>query len=93
MAYLPLQLNYGIVMLYHIRGQSSVGGFSAPIGFNWGTIYQISPYGIPNYRSVGQEALYSGKEVICQLAFHDTNYPMIEEAKLVTIELGNGNLS
>lgn len=85
--YLPLQLQYGEVMMYHIRGQRSTGGFTAPMGFNWGTIYQISPYGIPSYRSVGQEALYKGTDAICQLAFHGTQYPIVQEAQLVTLDI------
>jgi hypothetical protein len=75
-------------MLYNIQAQRSIShGFVAPQGFNWGNIYQISPYGIPIWRNVGQEVLFAGKDVVCQLAFKGTAYPIIEEARLVTTEL------
>lgn len=85
--YLPLQLNYGIIAIYKVRNRSSINNIAAPSGFNWGTVYQISPYGIPDYRSVGQSVLYKGEDTICQLAYARTLYPLIEEARLVTTEL------
>jgi hypothetical protein len=92
--YLPLQLNYGLLMLYNIHGQRSVShGFVAPKGFNWGTIYQISPYGIPQWRTVGQKVLFSGGDEVCVLAFHGTQYPIVPEVRLVTTELDNNNLA
>lgn len=85
--YLPLQLNYGEVMLYNIQQRSEINRFRAPDGFNWANIYMMSPYGIPSYRNVGQSCLYKGTDAICQLAVRGTQYPIIEEAKLVTIEI------
>ncbi len=87
--YLPLQLSYGLILIYNVLPNSSINHIKAPPNFNWGTIYQISPYGIPDYRSVGQSGLFEGKNIICTLAVSHHNYPMIEVAKLVTIELGS----
>ena len=86
--YLPLQLNYGLVMLYNIKpNRSSINNFPAPSTFNWANIYQISPYGIPYYRTVGQSVLYNGTDIICSLAIHQVQYQILEECKIVTIEL------
>lgn len=85
--YLPLQLNYGLVMLYNISQRSEINNFRTPDGFNWANIYMMSPYGIPSYRSVGQSCLFNGRDIVCQLAIHRTQYPIVEEAKLVTIEI------
>ncbi len=88
--YLPLQLNYGLIALYNIgdRG-SSIHNIQPPQNFNWATIYQISPYGIPSYRTVGQSVLFGGEDVICTLTYATVGYPIMEQAKLVTIELGS----
>ncbi len=89
-AYLPLQLNYGLIALYNIGNRdSSINHIEAPKNFNWGTIYQISPYGIPSYRAVGQSVLFGGEDVICTLTYATVGYPIMEQAKLVTIELGS----
>ncbi len=88
--YLPIQLNYGLIAIYHISAvESSINHIQAPKNFNWGSIYQISPYGIPSYRSVGQSVLFGGEDVICTLTYATVGYPIIEQAKLVTIELGS----
>ncbi len=85
--YLPLQLEYGLIALYQISDRrSSIHNIKAPQNFNWGTIYQISPYGIPYYRSVGQSVLFDGRNIICTLAYSHAQYPILEAAKLVTIE-------
>ncbi len=87
--YLPLQLSYGLIAIYNIQNSkySSINHIQAPTNFNWGTIYQISPYGIPSYRAVGQSVLFGGEDVICTLTYANTQYPIMEQCKLVTIEL------
>ncbi len=84
--YLPLTLNTGEVMLYKIRQHSLVNNYPAPANCNWGSIYQISPFGIYN-AIVGQSVLYRGEDVICTLALGNTPFPIVEEAKLVTTEI------
>ena len=75
MPYLPLQLNYGLIAMYNVSARkSSIRNIKAPDGFNWGTIYQISPYGIPSYRTVGQSCLFSGKDIVCTLVFAHKGY-------------------
>lgn len=90
MGYIPIELNEGLVALYKIKQQSSINNIAAPNEFNWATIYQISWYGI-DHVAVGQSVLYKGTEVVCKLAFAHESYPIIEEAKLVTITEINNN--
>ena len=83
--YIPIALNEGLVMLYNIQPRSSINNIKAPDGFNWGSIYQISPLGIYN-AMVGQSVLFSGRDIVCRLAVSSVQYPVIEEAKIVTTE-------
>ena len=64
-----------------------VNNIQAPTNFNWGTVYQISPYGITRGASVGQSVLYNGKEITCSLAFSGRKFDIFEEAKIVTTEI------
>jgi len=81
---LPLILNYGLISLYRVSQADGTRGISAPPEFNFGSVYQISSYGV-QYVQVGDKVLYNGRDVKCLLAFHGKQYPIIEEAKLVTI--------
>ncbi len=88
--YLPVQLSYGEVCIYKVHRRSSIHNIKTPMqppkAFNWGTIYQISPYGIPAYVNVGQSVLYDGRAQVCILAYAGHNYPIIPYCKIAATE-------
>ena len=80
-------LAYGLVMLYNIRNRSPYNNIQAPPDFNWGSIYDISPFG-GGSATYNQWVLYNGKDAICQLAFGRRHqYPIIEQVRIVTTEI------
>lgn len=83
---LPIQLSYGLISIYHVRQRSLVYNFPSPPDCNWGSIYQISPYGI-TYSSVGQQVLFKGTDAVCRLAIRNKVYPVIHETSVIATEL------
>lgn len=81
-------LAYGLVMLYKIRNRSPYNNIQAPSGFNWGSIYDISPFG-GGSATYNEWVLYKGDEQVCQLAFGrpQKQYPIIPQIKIVTTEI------
>ena len=80
-------LAYGLVMLYNIKGRSPYNRIKAPDGFNWGSIYDISPLG-GGSAAYNDWVLYNGAEQVCVLAFGRNNqYPIIEQVRIVTTEI------
>ncbi len=83
--YLPLELGYGRLAIYNVRRRSLFHNIQSPTGFNWGSVYQIAPFGIYSAQ-VGDSVLFQGSDQICQLAYATVHYPIIEEARIVTTE-------
>jgi len=83
---LPIQLSYGLISIYHVRPRSLVYNFPAPIDCNWGSVYQISPFGI-TYSVVGQQVLFKGTDAVCTLAIRNKSYPVIHESSIIATEL------
>jgi hypothetical protein len=82
-----LVLAYGSLSVYQIRNRGRINNIQAPPNFNWGTVYQIAPYGITRGTAVGQSVLYNGKETTCTLAFSGRTFDIFQEARIVTTEI------
>lgn len=84
----PLTLAYGEISVYRVRGTGTVSpihSIPTPANFNWGTVYQISDYGIV-YTSLGQWVLFNGASVVCKLAIGDQSYQLLPEVRVVATE-------
>ena len=77
-------LNYGYIAVYGATTTNVFGGITLPTNFNFGTVYQVSPFEVERVH-VGSRVLFNGEDAKCILAVSNNRYTIIEEAKLVTI--------
>ena len=84
----PIILNYGLIAVYGITQVDSINNINAPQDFNFGTVYQISPYEVVRVH-VGSKVMFNGTKAECTLAVHGRQMTIINEAYLVTIGTEN----
>lgn len=76
-----LWYQYGHLSIYGLY--SSVNGVSAPSGFNWGLVDQISLYGI-QHAAVGQKVLFRGHDIIAKIKYpNGGQYTVISEDSIL----------
>lgn len=84
---LPIFLPYGVVSIYGVGSLTGINNIVQPIGYLWGTIDQVSQYGIA-WSIPGTSVLFPDSEVVCRLAYppDNTSYTLIQETNLICRE-------
>lgn len=82
---LPAYLPYGFVSIYGVGTPVGTLGMTPPPGYLFGVIYQIAQHEI-EWATVGNNVLFNNSDVVCRLAYANSPYTLIEEAKLVLRE-------
>ncbi len=81
---IPINLGYGEISLYGIYN-IGVQGITAPTGYNYSFVNQVSMYGI-SYTQVGKSVLWKGTAKLATIRYNNFNYTIIPETGILGTE-------